>query len=152
MLTFKQDNYMGTTEKHRMMEPPTTEAKPTEHNNHVLGPSSPLATSPNSPLAVMLELLRQQKEERRATAVSLAQSVLRACGSAGGTGGGNRAREIAQATAHEALRCAKANSGNKNSSSAHHQGSEFSLEDLLAGKGAVRFFLSYQTLARAACT
>lgn len=84
----------------------------------------------------MLELLREQEEERRVTAVSLSQSLLRACGSAGGTGAGNRAKEKAQATAHEALRCAKANSGNKRSTGTHHQGSASLLEDPFVGKGA----------------
>lgn len=85
----------------------------------------------------MLELLREQEEERRATAVALAQSLLRACGSAGGSGTGNRAREIAQATAHEVLRCAKAKSGYKGSTSAHHRGSSSLLADPLGGKGAL---------------
>lgn len=114
------------------MEPPIAKAKPTEHS-HLPGPSSPPALPPSAPLARMLELLREQEEERQVTAVSLAQSLLRTCGSAGGAG--KRAREIAQATAHEALRCAKANSGNKSGASAHHQGSASLFEDPLVGKG-----------------
>lgn len=82
-----------------------------------------------------MELLREQEEERRVSAVCLAQSLLRACGSAGGAG--NREREIAQATAHEALRCAKANSGNKSSTGTHHRGSAALLEDPLVGKGVL---------------
>lgn len=115
------------------MEPPITKEKPMEHN-HLPGSSSQPAMSPSSPLAVMLELLREQEEERRVSAVPLAQSLLHTCGSAGGAG--NRAREIAQATAHEALRYAKANSGNKSSTGAHRRGSASLLEDPLVGKGA----------------
>lgn len=125
------------------MEPPITEANPTENNNlpdlsennTLPGPSSPPAISPSSPLAAMLELLREQEEERRNSAASLAQSLLRSCGSTEGTGS-SRAREIAQATAHEALRSAKANSGNKSNTGAHHQGSASLLEDSVVGKGA----------------
>lgn len=60
----------------------------------------------------MLQLLREQEEERRLSAAGLAESLLRSCGSADG---GGRAKEKAQATVHEALRCAKANSGNRSS-------------------------------------
>lgn len=120
------------------MEPTGTEPAPKEHN-HLPGPSLASAVPPNLPLAVMLELLREQEEERRVSAVSLAQTLLRACGSAGGAG--NRAREIAQATAHEALRCAKANSGNKRSASAHCRQSESLPEDALEDKGVLFFVL-----------
>lgn len=50
----------------------------------------------------MLETLQQQEDERRRRAGPLATSLLRACA------GGNKARERAQVTAHEALRQAKA--------------------------------------------
>lgn len=88
----------------------------------------------------MLQLLREQEEERRIIAVSLSESLLRSCTSAGGGGG---AREKAQATVHEALRCAKANRGNKISNE-HRRGSTWRPEDQFLDKGLL---LRYSVLA-----
>ncbi|CAM9573263.1 unnamed protein product [Pylaiella littoralis] len=85
----------------------------------------------------MLELLREQEEERRLAAVPLADSLIRACASA--SDGGHRAMERAQATAYEALRCGKADSGNHNSSSEHRVGSDSRLENAVFEKGVKRF-------------
>lgn len=103
--------------------------------SHVNNTSSP--TRRPSPLAAMLELLREQEEERRLAAVPLADSLIRACASA--SDGGHRAMERAQATAYEALRCGKADSGNHNSSSEHRVGSDSRLENAVFEKGVKRF-------------
>lgn len=88
----------------------------------------------------MLEVLREQEEERRLHAAPLATSLLRSCGSAT-AGGSNRARERAQATVHEALRCLKANTGNNNRNSAHCDGPESLVGDPLFDKGITYFHM-----------
>ncbi|CAN0507344.1 unnamed protein product, partial [Ectocarpus sp. 12 AP-2014] len=87
----------------------------------------------DSALPAMLEALREQEEERRLCAAPLATSLLRSCGSATAMGS-NRARERAQATVHEALRCLKANTGNSNRKSAHRDGPDSLLGDPLFEK------------------
>ncbi|CAM9168361.1 unnamed protein product [Ectocarpus fasciculatus] len=101
--------------------------------NHRQELVTPRKKSQDAALAAMLEVLREQDEERRLYAAPLATSLLRSCGSET-AGGSNRARERAQATVHEALRCLKANTGNSNRNSAHYDGPESLLGDPLFDK------------------
>lgn len=72
-------------------------------------------TVPQQTLTTMLELLRDQEEQRRVAAASLATSLLRACANVAEDGENDkRAWERAQATVRQALRKARANSGNRN--------------------------------------
>ncbi len=128
------------------MEHPTPDVEPASQGREQSPPSSPTTLQP--PLGAMLQLLREQEEERRIVAVSLAESLLRSCTSADGGGG---AREKAQATVHEALRCAKANSGNKMSNE-QRTGSTWPLEGQFLDKGSSRLLLRYFILEQESTT